>query len=292
MNTIDLLDKLNLPSKIGLEGEDALFNKKTIMDAYLSAASLQFNRQLFGMDSLCTGVVNDRSSDSLLTLNHLAGDMPKPSGSFDLFKMYTGDAANSSTEVNFNDTKVVLDLMKIRDYPLTDMYDNNKGIFHSQEASNSQSETELESYTKLETDHVDAQKPKKTRGKKKNDKLDINEFVSDERRRLLKKLESCEEERTIFKRRVKNNKKDPKISADNYRGSRFWGVSKNKSKWQVMITLNHYKEYKGGFESEEEAARMYDKKSICTFGLKAKTNFDYSKREVLEILRDDESIIM
>lgn len=45
MNTIDLLDKLNLPSKLGLSDEDALFNKKTIMDAYLSAASLQFSKQ-------------------------------------------------------------------------------------------------------------------------------------------------------------------------------------------------------------------------------------------------------
>ena len=59
-----------------------------------------------------------------------------------------------------------------------------------------------------------------------------------------------------------------------------------------MITLNHYKEYKGGFETEDEAALMYDRKSICTFGLKAKTNFDYTKLQVLEILREDESIIL
>ncbi len=58
-----------------------------------------------------------------------------------------------------------------------------------------------------------------------------------------------------------------------------------------MITLNHYKEYKGGFETEEAAARMYDKKSICTFGLKAKTNFDYTKWQVLEIINDDETVI-
>ena len=29
-----------------------------------------------------------------------------------------------------------------------------------------------------------------------------------------------------------------------------------------MITLKLFKEYQGGFESEEAAARMYDKKSI------------------------------
>lgn len=59
-----------------------------------------------------------------------------------------------------------------------------------------------------------------------------------------------------------------------------------------MITLNHYKEYKGGFDSEYDAARMYDKKSICTFGLKAKTNFDYTKHEVIDILQNDEAIIL
>ena len=59
-----------------------------------------------------------------------------------------------------------------------------------------------------------------------------------------------------------------------------------------MITLNHYKEYKGGFDCEEDAAKMYDRKSICTFGLKAKTNYNYTKQEVLEILKDDEFIIL
>ena len=59
-----------------------------------------------------------------------------------------------------------------------------------------------------------------------------------------------------------------------------------------MITLNHYKEYNGGFSDELEAARIYDKKSICTFGLKAKTNNDYTKREVISILEKDDPIAL
>ena len=59
-----------------------------------------------------------------------------------------------------------------------------------------------------------------------------------------------------------------------------------------MITLNHFKEYNGGFSDEAEAAKVYDRKSICTFGLKAKTNFDYTKKEVLEILKNDCPIVL
>lgn len=59
-----------------------------------------------------------------------------------------------------------------------------------------------------------------------------------------------------------------------------------------MITLNHYKEYNGGFSDELEAARVYDRKAICTFGLKAKTNNDYTKEEVMEILKNDCPIVL
>jgi len=98
--------------------------------------------------------------------------------------------------------------------------------------------------------------------------FDASEFMREERRKLLLRLEKSEADRVIFKKRTKKLRKNAKHDDVNYRGSRFWGVSKNKSKWQVMITLNHYKEYNGGFSDELEAARVYDKKSICTFGLK------------------------
>lgn len=237
MNSIDLLDKLNLPIRIGLVGNEALFNQKTIMDAYLSAASIQLNKQLFGLDSSCTWLGNGRANnENIFSLNQISSDLPKMSSSFDLFKML--DAKSPAFEDNDDiiETKVVLDLMKIKDYPLTDVHDSGRNILQYQEVSNSQNETESESYTKLEQEmHIRDSSPQR-KGKKKVDRSDINHLVSEERRRLLKKLQACENTRMIFKRRVKNSKKDPKISADTYRGSRFWGVSKNKSKWQVSVS--------------------------------------------------------
>lgn len=236
MNSIDLLDKLNLPIRIGLVGEEALFNQKTIMDAYLSAASLQFNRNLFGLDSSCNWVTNEKAgNESMFSLNQISSDLPKMSPSFDLFKMLGAENPAFENTEDIIETKIVLDIMKIKDYPLTDLHDGNRNILQYQEASNSQNETESESYTKLEQEiHRRDLSPLK-KGKKKVDRSDINHLVSEERRRLLKKLQSCDNNRLIFKRRVKNSKKDPKISADTYRGSRFWGVSKNKSKWQVSV---------------------------------------------------------
>lgn len=90
MNTIDLLDKLNLPTKIGLEGEDALFNKKTIMDAYLSAATSHFNRPLFQSNFAFDMSSTERAYDSLFTPNQVSADLPKQA-SFDLFKMMGPD---------------------------------------------------------------------------------------------------------------------------------------------------------------------------------------------------------
>lgn len=257
------------------------------MEAYLSAASLQLNRQLFGLDSPQGSIGFE---DGTLNLNQLSADLLKPSTSFDLFKMVDVDAMSPSPDFAYTDSRVALDLIKSESLS-GDFYDPRLNIPQCQESSNSLGETESESYTKIEQDLPLTKKSAK-KGKKKVDKSDINQTIQEERRRLVKKLNSCAMDRIVYNRRVKNNKKDPKISADNYRGSRFWGVSKNKSKWQVMITLNHYKEYKGGFDTEEQAARMYDKKSICTFGLKAKTNFSYTRAEVELILREDESIIM
>ena len=44
------------------------------------------------------------------------------------------------------------------------------------------------------------------------------------------------------------------------------------------------KRYLGSFSNEEEAARAYDKVALQHHGIKAKTNYDYTKEEVAEIM--------
>ena len=52
----------------------------------------------------------------------------------------------------------------------------------------------------------------------------------------------------------------------------------------MMIMGNQRKIYIGAIEDEKEAAIMYDKVAILVQGLKAKTNFSYTKREVTNII--------
>ena len=51
--------------------------------------------------------------------------------------------------------------------------------------------------------------------------------------------------------------------------------------------MNLKKEHIGQIESEALAARIYDKRVIIGNGLKAKTNFNYSKRQLERLLSDD-----
>jgi hypothetical protein len=47
--------------------------------------------------------------------------------------------------------------------------------------------------------------------------------------------------------------------------SKYRGVSKNGSKWQVLIMANYKKFYLGSFLSEDLAARIYDIQAIKTW---------------------------
>lgn len=232
MNTIDLLDKLNLPTKIGLEGSDALLNKKTIMDAYLSAASLQFNRPaIYPEPTLGWNM-------GIPSLNQLSFNMGK-CPAVDLFKMMGSDVTSTTGHSEYSaDSKAMVDLAKFQDLAPVGALVNNcsREILSNENMNFDNTYNEADSFTTLEADYK--QEPKrasKGKGKKKVEVSDINETIAKERRRLLTKLDSCEDTRVVLHKREKNAKRNPKVSADNYRGSKYWGVSKNKSKWQVCF---------------------------------------------------------
>lgn len=84
---------------------------------------------------------------------------------------------------------------------------------------------------------------------------------------------------------AKPKNKSQKIRKSN-RHSRFRGVSLNGKKWQVMIMGPMKKKYFGGITSEREAAVFYDKLSILTNGLAAKTNFNYRKSDLVKIMAE------
>ena len=65
--------------------------------------------------------------------------------------------------------------------------------------------------------------------------------------------------------------------------SKYRGVSKNGSNWQVLIMINHKKYYLGSYPSEDLAAVIYDIQAIKNWGVKAKTNFVYDNNQIKKI---------
>ena len=72
----------------------------------------------------------------------------------------------------------------------------------------------------------------------------------------------------------------------NKRSSKYRGVSKNGSKWQVLIMINNKKCYIGSYFSEDTAARIYDIFSIKNRGIKARTNFKYNNIQIKKIIEN------
>ena len=66
-----------------------------------------------------------------------------------------------------------------------------------------------------------------------------------------------------------------KNNIQNRRYSKYRGVFKNGNKWQALIMINRKKMYIGNYESEEEAAKVYDEYALKYHGNKAKTNFNH-----------------
>ena len=120
----------------------------------------------------------------------------------------------------------------------------------------------------------------------KNNKL---VFILDENKKAPKNLETNGKNENNEKNKENTGSK-VELNEENTekvrkpRGSKYRGVSRNGNQWQVLIMVNKKKRYVGSFSKEEDAAHSYDKVALQNHGSKAKTNFDYSKKEVEEIL--------
>lgn len=117
----------------------------------------------------------------------------------------------------------------------------------------------------------------------KNNKLVfiLGDNKKDKKEKEIKKYKSNEpnQSKENLKKNDENLEKNRKP-----RGSKYRGVSRNGNQWQVLIMVNKKKRYVGSYSKEEDAARAYDKVALQNHGSKAKTNFDYTKKEVEEIL--------
>ena len=69
------------------------------------------------------------------------------------------------------------------------------------------------------------------------------------------------------------------LRGEAFRGSVFRGVSRNGTKWQVLIEVRKAKRYLGQFRSEELAARQYDKYAVLLRGLKVNPRGFTCRRE-------------
>lgn len=128
-----------------------------------------------------------------------------------------------------------------------------------------------------------------------------NQFLLPKRKRLIKnkKLVFIQEEKDFEYNTINISDENEKKNIDllNYenellkqnpksRRSKYRGVSKNGNNWQVLIMVKKKKKYLGSFSNEEEAARVYDKCALQNHGIRAKTNYDYTKEEVEKIMNE------
>ena len=58
---------------------------------------------------------------------------------------------------------------------------------------------------------------------------------------------------------------------------------------KVQLLQKMQKGYKGQIVSERQAARIYDRRAIIAHGMRAKTNFKYTKAEICRIITNYET---
>ena len=93
----------------------------------------------------------------------------------------------------------------------------------------------------------------------------------------------CDEDSVLIS---KKSKLAPRGNSN--RRSAYIGVFKNGSNWQSLISIDKKKTYIGTYLTEFEAARAFDYYSILLHGLTAVTNLNYSKRDIFELITENQ----
>jgi len=81
-----------------------------------------------------------------------------------------------------------------------------------------------------------------------------------------------------------SKKPEPKRGGLSKTRSNYIGVTKNASHWQALISVQKRKTYIGTYSNEREAAVAFDFICILLHKLTAKTNFNYTKGDILSML--------
>lgn len=84
----------------------------------------------------------------------------------------------------------------------------------------------------------------------------------------------------IFGKRKFSQKKSGHVSTR----SRYIGVTLNGTSWQALISIEKRKTYIGTYQEERLAALAFDFYSILLNKFNAMTNFNYTKRDILDML--------
>jgi len=102
---------------------------------------------------------------------------------------------------------------------------------------------------------------------KRNENInEINKEIEKDKIFLIKKVKDKNKELEEDRKRIKKNF---------YRRSKFRGVSRKGKRWQALIMINRNKNYIGNFNSEEEAAKVYDEYAMKFHKNKARLNFPH-----------------
>lgn len=83
---------------------------------------------------------------------------------------------------------------------------------------------------------------------------------------------------------ISGRSKSCRGSDDSVRRSKYIGVSRNGPHWQALIAIKKRKTYIGTYDNQEDAAKAFDFYSLLLHSLTAKTNFNYTKGEVFEMI--------